>query len=67
MEKEQILQNLGDFNLCAIQNCDLPNLTLCDVISGIKNAVLNKANNLYDESEILPLYVKRSQAEEERC
>ena len=67
LSKEQILQNYRDFNLCAVSNCDLPNLNICDVVSGMKNAVLNKANDLVDESEILPLYVKRSQAEEERC
>ena len=67
LSKEQILQNLGEYNLCAAQNCDLPNLTLCNIISGIKNAVEKKVENLVCESEILPLYVKRSQAEEEHC
>ena len=65
LSNEQIAQNLGDYKICAIQECDLPNVTVCDVISGLKNAVKAKASELVNESEILPLYVKRSQAEEE--
>ena len=65
LSNEQIAQNLGDYKICAIQECSLPNVTVCDVISGLKNAVKAKASELVNESEILPLYVKRSQAEEE--
>ena len=65
LSNEEIMQNLGEYTICAGHECDLPNVVLCDVVSGLKNAIKEKANDLVNESEILPLYVKRSQAEEE--
>lgn len=67
LSKEQILERLNDFNLCAYTQCDMPNLTICDLPSGLKGAIDAKGSLLCDESQITPLYIKRSQAEEEFC
>ena len=38
-----------------------------DRVSGIINAINDNFNNLTDSEEVVPLYVKKSQAEEELC
>lgn len=40
---------------------------IADRVSGIKNAILNNASELVSSNEVYPLYVKKSQEEEELC
>lgn len=65
--KEDIEKYLEEFTVCSIAQEEFSANFVCDVVSGLKNAVEAKINNLQNYSEIVPLYVKRSQAEEESC
>lgn len=64
---DQLKQSLGDFSTCSQKETLFNDCVICDSISGLKNAVEAKSNNLTDYNDIEPLYVKRSQAEEEIC
>ena len=67
LTKEDIENYISDFIVCSISEEDFIANFVSDVVSGLKNAVKAKIDNLQDYSEIAPLYVKRSQAEEESC
>jgi tRNA threonylcarbamoyladenosine biosynthesis protein TsaB len=64
---EQLKERMGDFEPCSIKPTLFVSTVLCDGLSGLKNAVSAKYENAGDYNEIEPLYVKRSQAEEEAC
>ena len=64
---EQLKDNLADFTVCSFKYTLFPGEIICDNLSGLKNAVIAKHNSLTDYNNVEPLYVKRSQAEEEIC
>ena len=57
----------------AADDCGLPGdgaaggIGVVDAVSGMENAIEAKCDNLIDYNAVQPLYVKRSQAEEESC
>ena len=58
---------MGDYIPCSFKQTMFNEGVICDTLSGLKNAVESKQKCLGDYNEIEPLYVKRSQAEEEAC
>ena len=64
MSKEEIINLKGEYSvLSAVEN----EITTdkCDLLQGLINAVKDKLNNsLTDRESLIPLYVKKSQAEE---
>ena len=64
---EQLQECMGDFKPCSFKQTSFCDGVICDTLNGLKNAVLAKRNDLCNYNEIEPLYVKRSQAEEEAC
>ena len=63
----QLNECMGDFKPCSFKQALFSDCVICDTLSGLKNAVIAKQNCLCDYNDIEPLYVKRSQAEEEAC
>ena len=64
---EQLKDCIGDFKPASIKQTLFSESVICDTLSGLKNAVNAMQENVCDYNEIEPLYVKRSQAEEEAC
>lgn len=67
LTKEQVNEKTGDFVVCCSTECNFENQLILDTVSGMISAIEQKANKLCGYNEIEPLYVKRSQAEEESC
>ena len=64
---EQVVERSQGYSLCASEENLFENQFTCDAVSGLFNAIENKLDQLTDYNQIEPLYVKRSQAEEELC
>jgi len=67
LPKQEILQSLSECEIAVNQPIDRHSYFLADVLSGVKNACEQNANNLTSGENVNPLYVKKSQAEEEFC
>lgn len=67
MSYEQLRENLADFTPSSFKQTLFESGIICDSLSGLKNAVIAKVNDITDYNNVEPLYVKRSQAEEESC
>ncbi len=67
MSFEQLNENLADFTPASFKQTLFESGIICDSLDGLKNAVAVKANDLTNYNNVEPLYVKRSQAEEESC
>ncbi len=67
LNKEDIQEKAKNLSICSLTEVSLENVTVCDCESGMINAINAKKKDLCDYNQIEPLYVKRSQAEEESC
>ena len=64
---EQVKGYAREYQICSSVTLPFENLFVCDLVGGMKNAIKAKIDNIGGYNEIEPLYVKRSQAEEESC
>lgn len=67
LTKEEVLEKSKDYTVCSITACGFENCYIADVLSGLENAIDAKTAQVGDYNKVVPLYVKRSQAEEESC
>lgn len=68
LSKEQLEDYKDEYKFVCLDDINSENGCFkADIISGLKNAVNAKYNELTDEENVFPLYVKKSQAEEELC
>ncbi len=64
LNKEQILKLSEEYTILSATDCDITNAN-CNLLDGLVNAVREKINNkVTDKEALIPLYVKKSQAEE---
>lgn len=67
LSREQICAEYADYSICCAESCGFSGEILCDKVRGLINAIELNRDNLVEPNKILPLYVKKSQAEEENC
>ncbi len=67
MTKEEICSKFADFTPVSLKEGPIDGAIIVDAVSGMENAIEAKCDNLIDYNAVQPLYVKRSQAEEESC
>lgn len=67
LSKEQLEKYRGEYKFVCLDDEGLDDCFKADILSGLNNAVNAKCNDLTDEENVFPLYVKKSQAEEELC
>lgn len=63
----QILAEYPDYQIVSNNSIEGVNCQVADLVSGLKNAVNALNENRAHHEQCFPLYVKKSQAEEERC
>ncbi len=63
LTKEEILKFKGEYEILASDGVDIATFK-CDLKNGLISAVKAKLNDLTDRESLMPLYVKKSQAEE---
>ena len=61
--KDEILKLKGEYEILSSTKNDIATVE-CSLLDGLVNAVKAKVNNVTDRESLLPLYVKKSQAEE---
>lgn len=67
LSKERVLQYSHDYAIVMSEENSFDHSIIVNLENGLERAIEAKKELLLCESEIFPLYVKRSQAEEERC
>lgn len=65
--KEQVLNDYEGYKMVASQQIEGLDIFVADIESGLKNAILALKDRTTSYEECVPLYIKRSQAEEESC
>ena len=64
MTKDEIINLKGEYSVLSAVDSDITSVK-CDLLNGLINAVKDKLNSsLTDRESLIPLYVKKSQAEE---
>lgn len=63
LSKEEILKIKGEYEILSFADNDITTVK-CDLLNGLVNAVRAKMAFATDRESLLPLYVKKSQAEE---
>lgn len=61
--KDEILKLKGEYEILSSTKNDIATVE-CSLLDGLVNAVKAKVNSVTDRESLLPLYVKKSQAEE---
>lgn len=64
LSQDKILSELGDYEIAVNAPIGWHNATVCDIVKGLKNACETLYNNAGDLENVVPLYVKKSEAEE---
>ena len=63
LRKDEILKLKGEYEILSSTKNDIATVE-CSLLDGLVNAVKAKVNSVTDRESLLPLYVKKSQAEE---
>ena len=67
LTKETIIEKYADYSFVSATEEDFKGVVIADLVSGLQNAIESGDKPIIDCNLIEPLYVKRSQAEEESC
>ena len=64
LSQEKILSDLSDYEIAVNAPIGWHSATVCDIVKGLKNACETLYNNAGELENVVPLYVKKSEAEE---